>query len=519
MDKLLSRLAFVAAGAALLFSLWGLSHPPHASTIDVHYTGITPVHPRLGASVGGNPVTGSGSTVNGGPVPPVPASPHYYVSNAGNDGNTCLSTSSPCLTVQQPLTRLALSSWSGQPTVTVLNAITGGATPIWYAPVPPVGASPILIQGTAADSGLGEITATGGTNTTNFPPVLPTVTTAAATFTANAQNGRIVVFDTGSNVGFREVIHTNSTAQLNIVGYLAGAPANGDTFHINKLVGTYSYTGNMFIVAPGGVLLDQLELDGGGAVYTSGTVQATAMRYIAGASTPMGLVALNGVYFDNPAYYPGVVPPLFPQPSSVVSCGSRFDGSANAFYLGAAGHGFVSPSGHGSIRMDAFSANAVYVYNFASPDEGISLDNYNAMTGSGFSWIGAPFILQRTVLTNPVEIPGIGGTAVLQGFDVPYWQVNFDSINGAPASTNIIQCDLCIGYMSYLTGTNTGAGVAFTVTHSRIELADPNTSTTMTGGTASTDVVVGTNSAHSLAQIASTAADRVDTNTATYFGP
>lgn len=97
-----------------------------------------------------------------------PASPHLYVASTGSDSADG-SLAHPLATVTGALLLLDLTKWTGQPIVTVVDAINEGVNPYLVLPTPLAGASNVLLQGTLSNVTPGGVAKapTGGTTGTN----------------------------------------------------------------------------------------------------------------------------------------------------------------------------------------------------------------------------------------------------------------------------------------------------------------------------------------------------------------
>jgi len=120
----------------------------------------------------------------------IPASPHFYVASIGNDGVTHTGlVSDPLLTVAEALRRLAVTGWTGQPIITVVDTLVNQGTNItWNVPAPIGGASVYVVSviqsDTLANNNLLEVRSSTGTvirwSGTNPLALVPLITTQAS---------------------------------------------------------------------------------------------------------------------------------------------------------------------------------------------------------------------------------------------------------------------------------------------------------------------------------------------------
>lgn len=501
----------LTAFVALCLSAFSFHHavrPPLAPVPVAHPVG----HSHVLAQPSSNGLPESGF--------PYPASPHFYVSTGGNDFAAGTSLQ-PLLTIQEALNRLGQSGWTGQPIVTMINKAALGANPVINVPSPPAGAQEIVIQGMYIDSGLGQLTPTGGTiGTLTSPPALATVVCAASTFTNHANAGMVLSFDsagTGSNAGARAMITDNSTTTVTVTGVRAAAPSASDVFHIQDLAGGWSFTGVMVLNAPGGVYLDGLEITGDVAFLVDGLAEWTAMRFIANTSAGKTFIVgpvNDGAIYDNETAR-GFAPPLA-QPVGVTACGSRYSGATGGLTFG----GSVFYPAAGNIYTEAHSlVSGANLGSNASTDRIFLYSNdISSIDAGGVLWGGGALNLFREVMTNIAKPSGAG--AYIDVSSTQFSGMNL-VLTGGASSNDLIHMDHVHGTLTGITGTNASAGVAFTLKHSSETVTDASTGTTLSGASASVDVLVGTNAATLLGAggIKDTAAARVDANTATYFGP
>lgn len=191
----------------------------------------------------------------------IPPNPHLYVASTGNDGPTHTGAiGDPLATVGEALRRLKVSSWTGQPIVTVVDAVNEGATPSWNIPEPPAGQGVVLIQGTWATA-LAATVPTGGTALSFGPVTWGTITTGLV-MVADQYKGMFARFTGGALSGQRFAIDGNTVGGVvTLVGRVASAPSNTTPFVIESLVGKVAFATSLAINAPGGAWIDGIEVD------------------------------------------------------------------------------------------------------------------------------------------------------------------------------------------------------------------------------------------------------------------
>lgn len=421
----------------------------------------------------------------------VPANPHFYVAAAGNNGPTHSGAiGDPLATVAEALRRLKVSSWSGQPTITVADSINEGASPTWNVPQPPAGASPVLIQGTFTQV-LGPTAPTGGTAGSEFTPVLGTVTSAAAGG-VNAYRGMFMRFTAGPLVATRHVVDSNNGAGgFVFCGGSGVAPVAADLFVIED-VPTVTTTGNMIIDAPGGVLLDGLDvLLAGALLIVGGVVQYTALRFRAAAGSLSTVSPQAGAEF-RAVGGPGVLfaKPIYPLPASVIGCGSRWDGTGSLeFNIGNVG-GALKTQSNGAVFIEASSLQAI-VFSSEQNVSSLHLSALNSLHACSFIMSGAKVEIFSTLMDAMLDV--FASFPML--FDLASAvTIQWVAITSTVAVTGLIGFRHSFGSLTSVSGANPGGGIPLVVDQaSTVSLSDQPTLTGAAPGVS--DVKVGANAA------------------------
>lgn len=257
-----------------------------------------------------------------------PASPHYFVASTGSDSNPGTALL-PLAHVAEALRRLDISRWGGEPIITLVDTVNEGVNPLLNVPAAPAGASDIRFEGVFTPV-VPSHAATGGTAALSTP-ALGTVTSTLVTV-KDQYNGLFLRFLTGALANKRTVIdQTDNAGKLTWTDNLP-APANGDLFTIEDLVGKLQWGGRLRIEGPGKLLVHAVDFDLGDQLLYSTIVQFVACRF--STALPQSYIAAvrNGVLYDNVT---GVVFPEIPLPAGVLPCGSRYDGKGNVLVIGS----------------------------------------------------------------------------------------------------------------------------------------------------------------------------------------
>lgn len=422
----------------------------------------------------------------------VPANPQYFVSNVGSDTNPG-TNASPLATVSEALRRLSISGWSGQPVVTVQNSINEGADPSWNTPSPAPGASPILIQGTSTLI-LAATAPTGGTTGTQFGAVALVTVTSAAPGAANAYRQMFLRFTAGPLAGVRAPIVTNDGAGGFTLagGQLTAAPVAADLFVVED-VPAIAFTGILRIAAPDGLLLDNFQLSYGasaGVLITAGSVQATAVRHIAGGVAGF-LCPVNAAEWREIGIGFILSPPIYPMPAGVLACGSVYDGTASGFNLCSA----IATSrwGFGLIEQQSVMARSVDWFVNGGTTFALNLSGLCSLDTCGMFLNAGTVGVFSTLFTNSRKTPGASAVIALTMVTGVFLSI---SIAATQANSNCIAASGCNLNFNGLRGANGNAGIIPMVATegSRIQLGALPSITGTVGGN---DCVVGANAVNS----------------------
>lgn len=431
----------------------------------------------------------------------IPSNPQYFVSNAGNDGPTHSgSATDPLATVTEALRRLKISSWSGQPVITQINNTNEGANPSWDFPSPPSGSSPILLQGTSIQT-LGPTAPTGGTTGTQFGTIaLPTITSSAAGG-ANAYRQQFLRFTSGPLAGIRAPIVSNDGAGgFSLAGgQLSAAPVASDLFVVED-VSKITFTGNLRISAMGGAFIDGIEFtypSGGNILITSGCIQVTAVRLIAGA-TACGLVMYNGSSWQEVGIGLLAQKPAYTQPVTALPCGGVYDGTASSLQIGSSftnslnGNGRMFFIGCMARGVDFFTSpvvpSVVYMYGLCSLDT------------CGIALSGSSGLIASVLITNGRKTPGTSSSAVIYLTYCAFITLSSVTINSSQANSNGVAYTQTKSQVINLKGSNPNTGIV-PMTTSKTSSVELVTQPTISGTVAGNDCVVGGNPVDSWANV------------------
>lgn len=412
----------------------------------------------------------------------VPASPQYFVASTGSNTNAGTLTS-PLATVAEALRRLAISSWSGQPIVTVVDAVNEGLSPLWNIPKAPSGAMPVLVRGTTSNILVG-MNPTGGTAGDRFTPTAATITTGVG-MVANAHVGLFVLFTAGPLSGQKAVIDANTAGGIfTLGGTLTAAPVPGDLFNVID-VPAVTFTGTLALTMPSGCLFDSLALSGPQFSLVAGAVVPTGIRLTA-PGTGMKLTVGNGAaWCDNSTLY---IPPI-PLAAGQIKCGSRYSGGVGRMSAGDAAistiGGFIGIAAGSLQNVDFNALSASVEFRIENVSQTLSCSAY-------VFWAGSKLGILGSFVTTPHA--NLGTTCIFTTDRGVALNCYFTSITGAPAGVDIFNCNGSTGTLNTVSGANPGAGAQLRAT--------AGTSLQVTGNTftAGTNVFVGSNNSCTMAQ-------------------
>jgi hypothetical protein len=454
------------------------------------------------------------------PQPQPPKDPQYFISPTGSDYAGSGTQNDPLASVPEALKRLNASGWIGQPIVTLLPGSYNIEGQQWNIPSPLTGGLPVLIQGTYVDSGLGDLTPTGGLQG-NKTTLIAGKVSVANTLVASAYKGMFIVFDPSANAisTKRMPVDDNDVNDFNLSGVLNGPPTTADKFHVMDLASKVTWINNFIITGPGYVYLDGIEMDIGAMLVILGTtVIASAMR-MKGTNGPDGpystlCPADGGTWMPSAELYPTAFGGLA---APVVPCSNRYDGTASRLYIGQ----FLSlgmPGQVGSFGESGASMDTVTLTGTAS----VSVAVYNmtiVKNSTVFFNLGGSFSSYFCTYEKMAgDMGGYGENCAFFFNKAQLIDMFNNSVNDVPAANyvfKVLSCP-CVG-LKDISGSNPLAnGPAWINMMSMIEFPGNNT---MTGPTPATDVAVGNNAPCSLSDLNTTPAKRVDTGTLSYMGP
>lgn len=359
-------------------------------------------------------VSGTKSWIQtGGTGTSVPSAPTFYVASTGSD-SAAGTIAAPLATVSQGLYRLAVTGWTGQATIVVLDTIVENGDLIWNVPASASGGSPILIKGTVTTA-LASTNATGGSTGSAVVPSMATVTSGAAG-AANAYRGMFMRFTSGANSGTRSVISANDGAGgFTLGGTLDNAPT-GNAFVVERTVGKITFTGNTFrINSSNGVHLDSLEIVLGQnqSFAWSGLLQTTACKIgaeVAGTSSTVSGFA--GEILDG-----CTLSMLFPLPSGIVACGSYYSSvAADGLFIGAGGAGAATYYMQNTVFQNAdilSGASLPNNYQFSQctfNSSSIDLENDSDVLHLFYSVFNSPRVNPSYLPVSPITLMGLDFT-------------------------------------------------------------------------------------------------------------
>ncbi len=215
------------------------------------------------AAIGATPLTATEQVIPA----PWPDGTILYVSSTGSNSNDG-TLASPLATVQEAFRRLDERKWRRYARVRVLDNVSvvevPGTVQEFNVPTPVAGAYPILLDGVLVDSGLGQITPTGGANVVTTPTTNAFVTTGLVGLGVDAYKGMIMAFSGTDSASWdnvnRTIISNTANGTFTIAGQLPGAPNAGKKFTIQKQASKLSGTNVQLNWRNNVLLIDALEI-------------------------------------------------------------------------------------------------------------------------------------------------------------------------------------------------------------------------------------------------------------------
>lgn len=213
---------------------------------------------------------------------------NIYVSSAGSDTNSGLYAGTPLLTLGAAIRLAAKLRWSES---CVINFAAGT-----YAMFPdgtdtltvPVGGGlncgPVCVRGTTTDSGLGTLTATGGSAGASL--TWQTVTTSAVAGGDDLYQGYFVVFDAATTTvalrGHVALIARETTSAgtttWKLATQLSTSPVAGDTFTVVKPATVFSLSSLTGVVSGGAILFQWVQFTASSSLSRASATNGTAIH-------------------------------------------------------------------------------------------------------------------------------------------------------------------------------------------------------------------------------------------------
>ncbi len=288
-----------------------------------------------------------------------------YVASTGSDGNAG-TASSPLASVQEAFRRLDRRKWIKYARVRVMDTVSVSAVPgnlqEFNVPTPLAGAYPVLLEGVLVDSGLGQITPTGGANVVVTPTANAFVTTGLVGLVVDAYKGMILEFSgtdapaTWDGVS-RTIISNTANGTFTIAGQLPAAPNAGKTFTIKKQSSKLTGTNVQVNWRNNILLIDSLEIGAFVHSFEKCFVQYSRTAWTAD-STGMYVQGWESTLYDGTSS--GNTAAIYDFGGVIRGGGNYWNGSASVAAGITVGSYSVRWSSSGTLN---FAATGLYLLN------------------------------------------------------------------------------------------------------------------------------------------------------------